>query len=150
MSLSRFQSRYKGVRTAYRDLWEQIDIWLDYSCINLVNFSCSDKAALYLSLSASLNALGTTRRLSNDTDLQYSNILQFFRFKLMFFNQTLKLNIELGSYSVGKIRFFGVALDFAIEPFLFSPSPGNLFESMRGHPSVPGYQGEFLILVCVY
>ena len=123
MSLSRFQSRYKGVRTAYRDLWEQIDIWLDYSCINLVHFSCSDKAALYLSLSASLNALGTTRRLSNDTDLQYSNILQFFRFKLMFFNQTLKLNIELGSYSVGKITFFGVGLDFALEPVIIFAVP---------------------------
>ena len=73
-------------------------------------------------------------------------ILQFFRCKLMFFNQTLNGRIELGSYSVGKIRFFGVALDFAIEPVLFSPSPGNLFESMRGHPPVPGYQGEFLRL----
>ena len=61
----------------------------------------------------------------------------------MFVNQTLKRKIELGSYSVGKIRFFGVALDFAIEPVLFSPSPGNLFESMIGHPPVPGYQGEF-------
>ena len=61
----------------------------------------------------------------------------------MFFNQTLNGRIELGSYSVGKIRFFGVALDFAIVPVIFSPSPGNLFESMRGHPSVPGYQGEF-------
>ena len=74
-------------------------------------------------------------------------ILQFFRCKLMFFNQTLNGRIELGSYSVGKIRFFGVALDFAIEPFLFSPSPGNLFESMRGHPPVPGYQGEFFCVV---
>ena len=55
----------------------------------------------------------------------------------MFFNQTLNGRIELGSYSVGKIRFFGVALDFAIEPVLFSPSPGNLFESLRGHPPVP-------------
>ena len=63
----------------------------------------------------------------------------------MFFNQTLKRKIELGSYSVGKIRFFGVALDFAIEPVLFSPSPGNLFESMIGHPPVPGYQSEFEI-----
>ena len=61
----------------------------------------------------------------------------------MFFNQTLNGRIELGSYSVGKIRFFGVALDFAIEPAIVSSSPGNLFESMRGHPSVPGYQGEF-------
>ena len=61
----------------------------------------------------------------------------------MVFNQTLKLKIELGSYSVGKIRFFGVALDFAIEPVLFSPSPANLFESMIGHPPVPGYQGEY-------
>ena len=72
-------------------------------------------------------------------------ILQFFRCKLMFFNQTLKRKIELGSYSVGKIRFFGVALDFAIEPVLFSPSPGNLFESMIGHPPVQGYQGEFIL-----
>ena len=60
----------------------------------------------------------------------------------MFFNQTLKRKIELGSYSVGKIRFFGVALDFAIEPVLFSPSPGNFFKSMIGHPPVPGYLGE--------
>ena len=60
----------------------------------------------------------------------------------MFFNQTLNGRIELGSYSVGKIRFFGVALDFAIEPRLFSPSPANLSESMIGHPPVPGYQGE--------
>ena len=73
-------------------------------------------------------------------------ILQFFRSKLIFFNQTLNSSIELGSDSVGKIIFFGVALDFAIEPVLFSPSPGNLFESMRGHPSVPGYQGEFFEL----
>ena len=81
---------------------------------------------------------------------QISNIrmiLQFFRCKLMFFNQTLKRKIELGSYSVGKIRFFGVALDFAIEPFLFSPSPSNLSESMIGHPPVPGYQGEFVALI---
>ena len=35
----------------------------------------------------------------------------------MFFNQTLKRKKELGSYSVGKIRFFGVGLDFALEPF---------------------------------
>ena len=62
----------------------------------------------------------------------------------MFFNQTLNGRIDLGSYSVGKIRFFGVALDFAIEPVLFSPSPGNLFESMIGHPPVPGYQGELM------
>ena len=51
--------------------------------------------------------------------IQICNIrmnLQFFRCKLMFFNQTLNGRIELGSYSVGKIRFFGVALDFAIEP----------------------------------
>ena len=34
----------------------------------------------------------------------------------MFFNQTLKRKKELGSYSVGKIRFFGVGLDFALEP----------------------------------
>ena len=50
---------------------------------------------------------------------QISNIrmiLQFFRCKLMFFNQTLKRKKELGSYSVGKIRFFGVCLDFALEP----------------------------------
>ena len=60
----------------------------------------------------------------------------------MFFNQTLNGRIELGSYSVGKIRFFGVALDFAIEPFFFSSSPGNLSESMIGHPPVPRYQGE--------
>ena len=71
-------------------------------------------------------------------------ILQFFRCKLMFFNQTLNGRIELGSYSVGKIRFFGEALDFAIEPAEISSSHGNLFESMRGHPSVPRYQGEFL------
>ena len=70
-------------------------------------------------------------------------IFQFFRCKLIFFNQTLNCSIELGSDSVGKIRFFGVALDFAIELLLFSPSPGNLFESMIGHPPVPGYQGEF-------
>ena len=79
---------------------------------------------------------------------QISNIriiLQFFRCKLMVFNQTLNGRIELGSYSVGKIRFFGVALDFAIVPSIVSPSPGNLFESMRGHPSVPGYQGEFIV-----
>ena len=60
---------------------------------------------------------------------QISNIrmiLQFFRCKLMFFNQTLKRKIELGSYLVGKIKFFGVALDFALEPVLFSLSPGNL------------------------
>ena len=62
---------------------------------------------------------------------------------MIFFNQTLNCSIGLGSDSVGKIRFFGVALDFAIEPVLFSPSPGNLFESMIGHPPVPGYQGEF-------
>ena len=62
----------------------------------------------------------------------------------MFFNQTLNGRIELGSYSVGKIRFFGVALDFAIEPFFFSSSPGNLSESMIGHPPVPGYQGELM------
>ena len=55
----------------------------------------------------------------------------------MFFNQTLNGRIELGSYSVGKIRFFGVALDFAIEPVFFSSSPGNLSESMIGHPPVP-------------
>ena len=61
----------------------------------------------------------------------------------MFFNQTLNGRIELGSYSVGKIRFFGVALDFAIEPVFFSSSPGNLSESMIGHPPVPRYQGEF-------
>ena len=67
----------------------------------------------------------------------------------MFFNQTLKRKIELGSYSVGKIRFFGVALDFAIEPVLFSPSPGNLFDSMIGHPPVPGYQGEFTSYKCI-
>ena len=35
---------------------------------------------------------------------------------MMFFNQTLKRKKELGSYSVGKIRFFGVCLDFALEP----------------------------------
>ena len=63
----------------------------------------------------------------------------------MFFYQTLKRKKELGSYSVGKIRFFGAGLDFALEPVLFSPSPGNLFESMIGHPPVPGYQGEFII-----
>ena len=81
---------------------------------------------------------------------QISNIrmiLQLFRcninFELMFFNQTLKRKKELGSYSVGKIIFFRVALDFAIEPVFFSSSPGNLSESMRGHPPVPGYQGEF-------
>ena len=68
----------------------------------------------------------------------------------MFFNQTLNGRIELGSYSVGKIRFFGVALDFAIEPAIVSSSPGNLFESMRGHPSVPGYQGELFIYPCTY
>ena len=62
----------------------------------------------------------------------------------MFFNQTLNGRIELGSYSVGKIRFFGVALDFAIEPVFFSSSPGNLSESMIGHPPVPRYQGEFV------
>ena len=62
----------------------------------------------------------------------------------MFFNQTLNGRIDLGSYSVGKIRFFGVALEFAIEPVLFSPSPANLSESMIGHPPVPGYQGEFI------
>ena len=61
----------------------------------------------------------------------------------MFFNQTLNGRIELGSYSVGKIRFFGVALDFVIEPVFFPSSPGNLSESMTGHPPVPGYQGEF-------
>ena len=72
-------------------------------------------------------------------------ILQFFRCTLMFFNQTLNGSIERGSYSVGKIRFFGVALDFAIEPAIVSSSPGNLFESMRGHPPVPGYQGEFFL-----
>ena len=61
----------------------------------------------------------------------------------MFFYQTLICKIDLGSYSVGKIRFFGVALDFAIEPvFFFSSSPGNLSESMIGHPPVPRYQGE--------
>ena len=65
----------------------------------------------------------------------------------MFFNQTLKRKIELGSYSVGKITFFGVGLDFAIEPCLFSPSPANLSESMIGHPTVPGYQGEFIMLI---
>ena len=55
--------------------------------------------------------------------LQISNIrmiLQFFRcnvnFELMFFNQTLNYKKELGSYSVGKIKFFGVGLDFALEP----------------------------------
>ena len=64
----------------------------------------------------------------------------------MFFNQTLNGRIELGSYSVGKIRFFGVALEFAIEPVLFSPSPANLSESMIGHPPVPRYQGEFLVV----
>ena len=56
------------------------------------------------------------------------------------------MSIGLGSDFVGKIRFFGVALDFAIEPVLFSPSPSNLFESMIGHPPVPGYQGEFFFI----
>ena len=67
----------------------------------------------------------------------------------MFFNQTLNCSIELGSYSIGKIRFFVVDLDFALEPVLFSPSPGNLFESMRGHPPVPGYQGELYIYIYI-
>ena len=62
----------------------------------------------------------------------------------MFFNQAINRKKEPGSYSVGKIRFFQVGLDFALEPVLFSPSPGNLFESMRGHPPVPGYQGEII------
>ena len=35
---------------------------------------------------------------------------------MLFFNQTLKRKKELGSYSVGKIRLFGVGLDFAFEP----------------------------------
>ena len=34
----------------------------------------------------------------------------------MFFNQTLNYKKELGSYSVDKITFFGVGLDFALEP----------------------------------
>ena len=34
----------------------------------------------------------------------------------MIFNQTLKRKNELGSYSVGNIRFFRVCLDFALEP----------------------------------
>ena len=45
----------------------------------------------------------------------------------MFFNQTLKRKIELGSYSVGKIRFFGVGLDFALEPVLFLSAVPRLF-----------------------
>ena len=64
----------------------------------------------------------------------------------MFFNQTLKRKKELGSYSVGKVRFYGVGLDFALEPVLFlSAVTRHLSESMIGHPTVPGYQGEFLI-----
>ena len=34
----------------------------------------------------------------------------------MFFNQTLNRKKELGSYSIGKIKLFGVYLDFALEP----------------------------------
>ena len=60
-------------------------------------------------------------------------ILQFFRCKLMFFNQTLNGRIELGSYSVGKIRFFGVCLDFELEPvYSFYGLDDLLFSSQGG------------------
>lgn len=62
----------------------------------------------------------------------------------MFFNQTLKRKKELGSYSVGKIRFFGVCLDFALEPVysFYGLWTGILFELVIGHPMgtrVPGW-----------
>ena len=55
----------------------------------------------------------------------------------MIFNQTLNRKKELGSYSIGKFIFFGVCLDFALEPVY---PPGSKSEALQ-----LGVQLNFLI-----